>query len=166
MGDLPDMKERHLRGLTDGLPTIDQSLLTSSYKSRDKLTSLFSNIYHELFQENAGLWCRSRRPHQKLQSKRHALRSCQADSEPEVRSFLLRLTDCMISFGKQNDNYCINFLGQKGEEFQLPIHLNMNAVVFVINRNGKPQSCFEWQLEKETEHVGCYMDPENKNEFR
>jgi len=72
----------------------------------------------------------------------------------------------MISFGKENDNYCINFLGQKGEEFQLPIHLNMNAVVFVINRNGKPQSCFEWQLEKETEHVGCYMDPENKNEFR
>ena len=42
----------------------------------------------------------------------------------------------------------------------------MNPVVFVINRNGKEQSCFEWQLEDETEHVGCYMAPENKKDFK
>lgn len=48
----------------------------------------------------------------------------------------------MITFAKENDNYVLNFAGQKGEDYQLPVHLNMNPVVFVINRGGKPQSCF------------------------
>jgi hypothetical protein len=58
------------------------------------------------------------------------------------------------------------FDGKKGETYQLPIHLNMSPVVFTIKRDGKEQACFEWQLEEETEHVGCYMDPEKRNEFR
>lgn len=48
----------------------------------------------------------------------------------------------------------------------MPIHLNMNPVTFAINKAGKQYACFEWQLEQETEHVGCYMDPESKKEFK
>lgn len=78
----------------------------------------------------------------------------------------LKLVDGTISFGKDNEQFILNFDGQKGEAYQLPIHLNMNPVVFVIKRNSTENSCFEWQLEDETEHVGCYMHPDNKNEFK
>jgi hypothetical protein len=58
----------------------------------------------------------------------------------------LKLVDCVISFTKAESGYLIDFAGSKGESYQLPIHLNMSPVVFVIKRGGKEQSCFEWQL--------------------
>jgi hypothetical protein len=35
----------------------------------------------------------------------------------------------------------------------------MNPVNFVINKSGKAFTCFEWQIEDENDHVGCYMAP-------
>lgn len=42
----------------------------------------------------------------------------------------------------------------------------MNPVTFKITKKGAEYACFEWQLEIQTEHVGCYMEPGHKTEFR
>lgn len=51
-----------------------------------------------------------------------------------------------ITFLEDGDNFTLEFRGEKEEEYQLPIHLNMNVVAFTINKAGKQFACFEWQL--------------------
>lgn len=79
----------------------------------------------------------------------------------------VQLKEGTITFMEETPGkYCVAFTGEKEEYYQLPIHLNMNLVSFTINKGGKQQACFEWQLEEDNLHVGCYMDTDKKQEFR
>ncbi len=98
---------------------------------------IFSYINYEFSQKNAWPGKRPGRKNQNLQDQRNPLLSRKTNSQPQVNFNIFRLADCTISFGKEDGHYFIDYSGQKGESYQLPVHLNMNPVVFVINRNGK-----------------------------
>lgn len=42
----------------------------------------------------------------------------------------------------------------------------MDLVTFTMNKGGKTNACFEWLLDESGEHIGCYMDPKEQNQFR
>ena len=42
----------------------------------------------------------------------------------------------------------------------------MQLVTFNMNKGGKVNACFEWCLDETGEHVGCYMDPTDRDKFR
>lgn len=42
----------------------------------------------------------------------------------------------------------------------------MNLVSFKMNKNDKIHHCFEWNLDDAGDHIGCYMDPKDKQKFK
>lgn len=42
----------------------------------------------------------------------------------------------------------------------------MNLVSFNMSKGDRTHSCFEWSLDDTGEHVGCYMDPKDKDKFK
>ena len=42
----------------------------------------------------------------------------------------------------------------------------MQLVSFFMNKNKTQNACFEWQLDETQEHIGCYMNPKDKEEFK
>lgn len=52
------------------------------------------------------------------------------------------------------------------QEYAFPVHTDMNLVAFSMNKGGKVNACFEWSLDETGEHIGCYMDPSDKDKFK
>jgi hypothetical protein len=42
----------------------------------------------------------------------------------------------------------------------------MGLVSFTMKKSEKTNHCFEWSLDDDGEHVGCYLDPKDKDKFR
>ena len=42
----------------------------------------------------------------------------------------------------------------------------MNLVSFTMNKAAKINACFEWLLDEENQHVGCYFNPDKKESFK
>lgn len=157
------MRERRWRGQTGERLSIHQRWLALGDYNKSSMPSIILIYINAFLQKNA--WPRkgARWKNKWFQSQRHPLLGRETNPQCQVTIQSSRLSESTISFSKENIQYFINFNGSKGESYQLPIHLNMNPVTFTINKKGTEYSCFEWQLEIETDHVGCYMEPQYKN---
>lgn len=66
----------------------------------------------------------------------------------------------MITFENREDS------GNKNKSYAFPIHSQMNLVSFAMKKADRQYYCFEWSLDESGDHVGCYMDPKDKDKFK